>query len=324
LEYKDYYKILEVDRGADKAAIQKAYKKLARKYHPDVSKVKGAEDRFKDLSEAYDVLKDPKKRKQYDQFGSHWQQAAQSGHPSAEDVFSQFRSSAGGGGPSGFSTNFQSEGGFSDFFNMLFNERRGQKSGARPGRRHTFQSKGDDQEVELAIPLEDAYRGATRKITLKMTDHVGGRPQQTTKNFEVMIPAGVTTGAKIRLSGQGSPGVGGGSAGDIFLVIKIQEDPTYSVDGSELTLVVGITPWEAALGGKVQVPTLEGPINLKIPPGTQTDQRFRVRGRGLNARDGGRADQFVRVRIQVPKTLTDEERTLFERLQEVSRFDPRG
>lgn len=329
VRYIDYYKTLGVDRNASSEDIQKAYRKLARKYHPDVSKVRNAEEKFKELNEAYEVLKDPKTRKQYDALGANWK-AGQDFTP-PEGFSTHFDFGGGGGRPFGNFSEAFSSGGFSDFFNTLFGggQGSGQRGGFSPFENsnsgpRSWGRKGEDHEAEIGLTLEEAYNGGAKKISLSVTGTDAlGQPSIKTRSFEVRIPPGVTNGAKIRLTGQGGSGSGGGAAGDLYLVVKILPHSIYRVEGAEITVDVPLTPWEAALGAKVKVPTLEGSIQLTIPPGTQGVQRFRIRGKGL-MRGGSRADQYARVVIQIPKSLTPEEARLFEKLREVSRFNPRN
>jgi curved DNA-binding protein len=329
LEYKDYYETLGVSRGAGKDEIQKAYRKLARKYHPDVSKVEDAETRFKEINEAYEVLKDPEKRKKYDQFGSAWKQARQSGSPPPgwEGIpfdFSQFTGQAGAGGPGG---GFHFEGGgpgfggsgFSDFFEMLFGGAGGGAGAGFGGRRgrHQAARKGADQETTITLTLEEAARGGKREIAL--TDGSG-----QTKTLSVKIPPGVKPGGKIRLSGQGAAGAGGGPAGDLYLRVDLVPHPTLRLQGTDLHTTVPIAPWEAALGGQATVPTLNGTETIKIPAGTSSGRRVRLRGKGFPRKKDGSGDLYAEFRIVVPDEPSDEERALYEQLKEASDFEPRA
>jgi curved DNA-binding protein len=340
VEFKDYYKTLGVERGASKDEIQKAYRKLARKYHPDVSKEENAEDRFKEISEAYEVLKDEDKRQKYDQFGSAWKQARRTGE--TPPGFEGFRFDFGQGG--GTRGGFRFEGdpsafggmggmggsGFSDFFEALFGGPGGGPGGARGfggprgaggfGARsgHAAAAKGADQEAPIRLGLEEAARGGKREITLQ-DPTTGG-----SKNLSVTIPPGVKPGSKIRLQGQGAPGMGGGPAGDLFLKVELAPDPRFELDGQDLRTVVPIAPWEAALGGRADVPTLNGPVTVKVPAGTSSGRRIRLKGKGFPRRAGEAGDLFAELRIVVPEEVSDEERELYEKLAEVSTFEPRG
>ncbi len=309
MEFKDYYKILGVSRDAGQDEIKRAYRKLARKYHPDVSKEKNAEEKFKEVNEAYEVLKDPEKRRAYDQFGSQWQQGGQGFQPPPgwEEQFG-FKGGAQAGG--GF-------GDFSEFFEALF-------GGGRPhGRRGGFRMRGEDLHASVHIDLEDAYRGTTQTLTLNVpeADPASGRLVDKHKRLQVKIPKGIQEGQKIRLAGQGAPGMGGGPAGDLYLEIHFKPHRWFRVEGRDLYLDLPITPWEAALGAKVPVPTLEGRVELKIPPGAQTDKKLRLKGKGLPGRPAG--DQYVILKIHTPPADTAEKKRLYEEMAKVMPMNPR-
>jgi curved DNA-binding protein len=319
--FQDYYQTLGVNRAASQDEIRRAYRKLARKYHPDVNKAEDAEDKFKQVNEAHEVLKDPEKRKLYDQLGADWKAGQEFRPPPGwENVRFEF-----GGRPG--AEEFDLGGGFSDFFEMLFGGRRATSRGGSAGGRGaqaTWSMAGQDHEAEITVRLEDSYYGATRTITLQgqeMDDQGRLRPRSHT--YEVRIPAGVTDGSRIRLAGKGGPGIGGGPSGDLFLKVRIEPHPRFRVDGHDLQVEVPVTPWEAALGATVEVPVVEGTANLKIPPGIQSGQKLRLRGKGLPRRDDGRGDLLAVVKIVVPKTLTERERELFAEMAKVSGFNPR-
>ena len=293
MQFKDYYETLGVSRAASQDDIKRAYRRLARKYHPDVSKEANAESRFKEIGEAYEVLKDPEKRKAYDRFGKDWKHGQEFRPPPGWEQ--QFNS--GGGGFSGAS-------GFSDFFETLFG--RGDFHGARGPMR----AKGDDQGVRIEIPLEDAYRGATRNITLR------GRM------LSVRIPKGVTEGQRIRLGGQGGAGAGGGPAGDLYLTVTYTAHPLFRAEGRDVHLKLPVAPWEAALGATVAVPTLGGKVDLKIPRGSRSDRTLRLKGRGLPGRPNG--DQYVALEIVAPPADTPEAESLYRKMAESMDFDPRA
>lgn len=301
MEYQDYYKTLGVTRDATAEEIKKAYRKLARKYHPDVAQGDEAEAQFKRVTEAYEVLGEEDKRQRYDSFGANWKNGQDFRPPQGFEGF-------GGGGAEGF-------GGFSDFFEMFF----GRDVGGRAGHGGGFQSrsaKGQDVEANLHITLEEAYHGAKKSISLQSTSGV--------KKYDVKIPSGAKQGSRIRLGGQGGQGAGRGAAGDLFLRIDISPHPVYERrDGHDLEVELLVTPWEAALGAKVKVPTLDGPATLNLVPGTQSGNALRLRGKGLPQGKGEKGDLFARVRIVVPKELSKAERKLFEELQSKSKFDPR-
>ncbi|MDX6668720.1 MAG: curved DNA-binding protein [Solirubrobacteraceae bacterium] len=308
--FRDYYEALGVPRDASEEDIRSAYRKLARKYHPDVNKEPGAEDRFKEISEAYEVLRDKEKRERYDRFGQNWK-AGQD--VSGESGFSGF------GGQQGFRDVRVDFGGadfggadFSDFFEGLFGAA-GRRGGRAGGGANGFARRGADQEAVLELTLEEAARGGSRKITLG-----DGR------DYDVKIPPGVRDGQRIRLAGEGGGGGGQGPSGDLFLRVRIKPHPRFRVEDRDLYVDLPITPWEAALGATVEVPTLSGTAKLKVPPGSSSGRKLRLRGQGMPGPRGGHGDLYAVLKIEVPKKLTDEERELFERLADVSKFSPRA
>lgn len=304
MEYKDYYQIMGVERDADADTIKRAYRKLARKYHPDVSKETDAEDKFKEVQEAYEVLKDADKRQAYDQMGRNWQ-AGQDFRPPPgwENQRREWHFSS--GDPGGRH--------YSDFFDSLFGGGRGQAGGFR----------GQDQHARLRIRLEDAYHGATRNITLNVPEiDEQGRVRQQQRDLKVRIPAGVLSGQSIRLKGQGASGLGNGSSGDLLLEIEYEPHTKFQPDGRDIYLDLPITPWEAALGAKVPVSTLGGTVNLNIPAGAQTDKQLRLKGRGLPGKPTG--DQIVRLKIMTPPADSERDRTLYQQMHEQMAFDPRA
>jgi len=326
VKFRDYYEVLGVNREATEDQIRQAYRKLARKYHPDVNpNDKTAEDKFKEINEAYEVLSDKEKRSKYDRLGANWKNGADfTPPPGWEQVdFSQgFPAEEAGGGI------------FSDFFDMLFGNRAGEQRTRRSMR-------GGDVESEMAISLEDAHKGGIHKITLqqmrvcpicKGTGTVnngicprcrgrGEIPQQ--KTIDVKISPGAREGSVIKLKGQGQPGQGGAPAGDLYVKLNIRPHPTFTVSGDDITVEAPIAPWEAVLGAKIEVPTIEGKAEMKVPANSQGGQRLRLRGQGLNKRGGGRGDQYVKLRIVVPTHPTEREKQLFQQLSEASRFNPR-
>ena len=321
VEYKDYYKILGVARSASQDEISKAFKKLARKYHPDLNPGdNAAEGKFKEAGEAYEVLKDPEKRKLYDTLGPNWQQGQNFQPPPG---FENMRFNFGGpGGGQGFEG-----GGFSDFFETLF----GGAGGARAGFGGGFGGggysprprRGQDAEVSYEIQLEDAFRGGPQTISLQEQVHgPDGRPTLQTKTLNVNIPPGIKDGQRIRLAGQGSPGLGGGDAGDLYLKIKLAHNARFKVKDDNVVYDLHLAPWEAVLGTTVRVPTLDGAVEMKIPAGISSGSKLRVRGKGMGPA-GKRGDQMVRIMIQSPKELTDDERKLWEELAKSSKFAPR-
>jgi curved DNA-binding protein len=315
--FRDYYEVLGVPRGASAEDIRRAYRKLAREFHPDVNKDPAAEDRFKEVSEAYEVLRDPEKRERYDRLGANWRAGQDvSGSPG----FEGFRPGPGGfstgddGGFGGFGDSRVEFGdtGFSDFFEGLFGNRtrtRARAGGGFDG----FSMRGGDQEATLELSLEEAGRGGRRRISLG-----AGR------DYEVNIPAGVVDGQRIRLAGEGGRGAGGGQPGDLFLRVRLKPHPRFRVEGRDLYVDVRVAPWEAALGASVEVPTLTGNTNVKMPAGSSSDRKLRLKGKGLPSPSGKPGDLYAIVKIAVPKKPTEQERRLFEQLAEISSFDPRA
>jgi len=327
VKFQDYYSTLGVERTASQEEIRKAYRKLARKYHPDINKEPDAEENFKRVTEAYEVLEDPEKRKKYDTLGAGWREGQDFTPPPGWE-----------GGPFGFRQRsgraadferggFRGAGGFSDFFEALFGGRFGgfaAEAGTAGAETNGWSARGPDREAEITISLEEAYRGATKMLALQtLAFGPEGQALPQTKNVEVKIPAGVTEGTHVRLAGQGGPGVGGGPAGDLFLRVRIAPHPVFRLDGPDLQTTLEVTPWEAALGAKVEVPTLDGPVKMTLPPGTQGGQRLRLRGKGMSAGGTGRGSLYVVIQVTVPKVLTAKERELFEQLQRNSTFNPR-
>ena len=297
--FKDYYEVLGVTRDASADEIRRAYRKLARQYHPDINHEGDAEDRFKEVGEAYEVLSDPEKRQRYDRLGD--QQRAGADGPDVADFEDLF-------GGAGFGSDVRvefGEGGYSDFFERWF----GQGAGAADG----GPLRGRDREAVLDLSLEESLEGGRRRLSL---DGEG--------SFEVEIPAGVREGQRIRIAGKGAAGRGGGPAGDLYLLVHLRPHPRFRREGDDLQVDLRVTPSEAALGATVPVPTLSGTAQVRVPAGSSSGRRLRLRGRGLPARDGGRGNLYATVQVAVPKELSDEERDLFEKLAAVSEFDPRG
>lgn len=339
VKFQDYYETLGVERDATQEEISKAYRKLARKYHPDVNKDPGAEDKFKELNEAHEVLGDSEKRKRYDALGANWQNGQDFVPPDGwEEMFAGFGDMGGGGGRGGrtfrFSTGagpqgFSSGAGFSDFFNSLFGDLNfgGAPGGGRTGFTSAGMSRarsGRSHEAEIVVTLEDVYRSATKTISFEVTEiNAAGVPERTTKSYQVKIPPGITDGKTIRLAGQGGKGSNGGPAGDLLLKIRFAPHPHFKADGLTLSTNLKLSPWEAALGEKVRVPTLDGAVTLSVPPGTQSGQTLRIKGKGLPKKDGSKDNLLVVARIVVPKELSEKERELFTALKEHSSFDPR-
>lgn len=321
VQFKDYYETLGVERKASQEEIRKCYRKLARKYHPDVNKNPGAENKFKEAAEAYEVLGDAEKRKKYDELGANWKQGQEFRPPPGwENAHFEFQGRPEAMG--GFSQ--EDLGGFSDFFESLFGGAGGGGEfhasnfggmGGRMGRKR----RGEDHEADVKISLEDAYHGAKKNISLQTAEvDQQGRVQRRTRTYDVKIPAGTTAGSKIRLAGQGGEGIGDGSAGDLYLRATIEPHDVFRINGHDLEVDLKVTPWEAALGAKVTVPTLDGNASITIPSGTQSGKKIRLRGKGLRG-----ADLYAIVKIMVPDELTQKEKELFTELSRNSKFTPR-
>jgi len=338
---KDYYAVLGVQRGASDDEIKKAYRKLARKFHPDLNPGdKTSEEQFKQIQAAYDVLSNAEDRKLYDQYGENWR-AVKAGAGAPPPGWEQ-RAQQSTRGPRAGGVDFGDfdfgrfntggQGGF-DIFEEMFGGARGR--GPRRGR-------GRDVEAELELSLEEANRGGRRTLQMqaaeicptcggtglvgdKVCETCGGDGQVLRpKTIEVNIPAGMRDGSTIRLAGQGGSGTNGSEPGDLYLHIRLRPHPVFTVKGDDLELELPIAPWEAVLGAGIEVPTIDGKVELKVPAGAKAGQRLRLRGQGLNKRKGGRGDEFVRLKVVVPKDVSTEERSLYEELKRVSRFNPRS
>ncbi len=307
MKYKDYYSTLGVERAANDADIKKAYRKLARKYHPDVSKEPDAEAKFKEIAEAYQTLKDTEKRAAYDQLGRH--RPGQDFQP-PPDWQRQFNE-----GQSAFD-----ESDLADLFASLRDSRAGGRGD--PGR---FPMPGQDYEVAVHITLEDAYRGSEVELDLAMPEYdENGVVHRKPHAFKARIPKGATDGQRLRVPGKGGKGFNGGRDGDLYLNIVLHAHPLFRVSGHDLYVDLPLTPWEAVLGASVEVPTPSGPVRLKVPPGTHPGQHLRLTKRGLPKPRGGQGDLFAIVQIAVPSIVSDEERALFRQLADASTFNPRG
>lgn len=330
MKYLDYYAVLGVARDASASDIKKAFRKLARQYHPDVNKSPGAEARFKEINEANEVLSDPEKRKRYDALGRNWKTGQDFTPPPGWGGF-EGASSGPGGMPFDFG-GAQGGGDFSDFFSSLFGDLGGAGRSAR-GRRggnpfagfdgfgggpEAFTPRGQDFEANLSLSLEELFSREPKSLTLQMPS---GQPDGTvarqSKTFQVRIPPGATDGTRIRLSGQGEGG------GNLYLNLRVAPHPIFQLHGNDLDQTVPLAPWEAVLGAKIRIPTLEGPATLTIPPGTQGGARLRLAGKGLPDKHGARGDIFVNLRIAVPDHPTAKEKALFEQLAKESSFQPR-
>jgi curved DNA-binding protein len=317
VQYKDYYQTLGVPRTATADELKKAFRKLAREFHPDVAKdKKRAEEKFKEINEAYEVLSDPAKRSKYDELGENWKSGADFRSPPSRAPYPGQRPgrSPGPGGDS----EFEFDGaGFSSFFEQMFGSRYGQPGGfAQPGEES---ERGQDIEGDIMVTLEEAMNGSIRDVSVR---HRVGRSIKT-ETHHVKIPAGVTEGQKLRVAGRGEAGTSGGSAGDLYLRVRLARHPDFEVDGHNLIHEVELAPWEAVMGAEIQVPTLTGRVKIKIAAGTQSGQKLRVRGRGLPQRDGPAGDLIVVTRLALPDKLSDSEKKLWEQLALESKFNPR-
>jgi len=322
VRYKDYYETLGVSRTASDADIKKAFRKLAREFHPDVAKdKKKAEEKFKEINEAYEVLSDPTKRKRYDELGANWKSGAEFRPPPGWESFAGGRGFR-GAGPGGQEHEFHFDGtGFSDFFEQLFGSmnRGGMRGGGFAGQPgfegEDFASRGRDIEGDIMVTLEEAMRGSVRAVSVQHNSRK--------ETYQVKIPPGVTEGQRLRIAGRGEAGTGGASAGDLFLRVRLAKHPEFQVEDHNLVYEAEVAPWEAVLGANISVPTIDGRVNIKIPPSTQNGQKLRVRGRGLPLRTGGNGDLIVVARVEVPTNVTESERKLWEQLAKESAFRPR-
>jgi curved DNA-binding protein len=327
MEYRDYYKILGLARTATADEIKKVYRRLARKFHPDVSKEKDAESKFKEVQEAYEVLKDPEKRAAYDQLGSEWKSGQTFRPPPDWGSGFEFR-----GGPrqgrsrtqgGARAEEFEEAEGFSDFFSSLFGGRGFAGGGGSPFGGAGASRAARDHHARVDIDLDEAFHGTTRTLELKRPDlKADGTLDLKTHTVRVTIPAGVTDGQLIRLAGQGEQATGGGRPGDLYLEVHIRPHRLFQLDGRDVTLTLPITPWEAALGATVTVPTLGGGVEMRIPPNSQSGQKLRLRGRGLPGQPPG--EQYIQLKVVGPPANSPEARAVYEEMkQKFSDFDPR-
>jgi curved DNA-binding protein len=318
VEFKDYYKILGVSKNATAAQIKKEYRKMARKYHPDVNSASDSEQKFKEVGEAYDVLKDPEKRKAYDQYGSDWK-AGKEQQQYRQQYQQQQQPGAGFGTGGGFDFGggFEDAGQYSDFFESLFGG--GRQRGRSTGQ--SFRQKGEDVNASITIPLKDAFEGSTRKISFE-TPAVSPDGQLTNKivNLNVKIPKGIKNGQKIRLKGKGNPGQNGGAAGDMYIKVEFEKHRLFKVEGADIYISLPLAPWEAALGASVNIPAPAGNIKLKIPAGSAQGKKLRLKGKGIPAKIPG--DMFVVINIVLPPADNSEAKKVYEEMKNLN-FNPR-
>jgi curved DNA-binding protein len=346
VRYKDYYEALGVARTASDSEIKKAFRKLAREYHPDVAKnKKQAEEKFKEINEAYEVLSDPAKRKKYDELGPGWQSGAEFRPPPGwQSPGGSRRGGFAGRGRPDMDSDFRFGGtGFSDFFEQVFGARgRSGGFGGPAMEEEDFAERGRDIEGDILVTLDEVMHGSVRPVSVRRAapcDACGGTGRRgrqicgdcsgtgqaaRTETHQVKIPAGVAEGQRLRISGRGEAGSGGGEAGDLYLRVRLARHPDFEVEGHNLIYELDLAPWEAVLGASISVPTLSGHVNIRIPPGTQSGQKLRVRGRGLPERGGAQGDLIVTTRIQVPEAVEVSEKKLWEQLAKESAFRPRA
>ncbi|MGH8508104.1 MAG: DnaJ C-terminal domain-containing protein [Gammaproteobacteria bacterium] len=309
MEFKDYYQTLGVARSAAEGEIKRAYRKLARKYHPDVSKERDASERMKEINEAYEVLHDPEKRAAYDQVGAGWQPGQDFHPPPGWDAGFEFRGSPDGAGLGGD---------FSDFFASLF----GGVSGVGHGTRHGAGFHGEDHHAKVLIDIEDAFLGATRAVALRVPEiDAEGRLAVRERTLNVQIPKGIREGQLIRLAGQGSAGVKGGKAGDLYIEVGFKPHAYYRVDGRDLYVNLPVAPWEAALGATVRAPTPGGTVEVKIPPHSQGGRKLRLRGRGIPGAPPG--DLYLVLEVVLPVPETERAKEVYRTLARELAFNPR-
>jgi DnaJ-class molecular chaperone len=308
VKFQDYYEILGVPRNASETDIKKSYRKLARKYHPDFNpNNKQAEEKFKQTQEAYEVLSDAEKRKKYDQLGANWKSGAEFTPPPNWEGFDINEILRGAGARTGAGGRSRGQagggvGGFSDFFETLF--------GGMAGGGGFGHAPAAEAEAEMSLPLQDMHRGTSRRLSVRIDN--------TQRSIEVRIPPGARDDSRIRVPG------GGLNGGDLFVRLKMEPNDKFTVKGDDTETEVAVSPWEAALGTTIEVPTLDGSAEIRVPPGMGSGQKLRLKGQGLNIRGGGRGDHFVKLKIIVPKKLTEEEKKLFQQLADISRFNPRN
>jgi curved DNA-binding protein len=313
MKFKDYYQTLGVSREATAEELKKAFRKLARKYHPDVSRERDAEARMKEVNEAYAVLSDPEKRAAYDQLGQGYQPGQEFRPPPGWDAGFEF---------SGHGFSPREAGDFSDFFAELFGGMGGARGFQRGARQSHFHARGEDHHAKVLLDVEDAFAGATRQISLRLPRlDPAGRVALDTRTLQVKIPRGVRAGQIIRLAGQGAAGVGGGAAGDLLLEVQFRPHPRYRMDGRDLHLTLPVAPWEAALGAVVPVTLPDGTVKVRIPEGAQSGRQLRVRGKGIPGTPPG--DLLLELRVVLPPADNPRAKALYESMARELAFNPR-
>jgi curved DNA-binding protein len=309
MKYRDYYEILGLERGASQEDIKRSYRKLARKYHPDVSKHADAEDRFKELGEAYEVLKDPEKRAAYDRMGDNWRDGQDFQPPPNWDEGFEFRGS-------GEQADAQAD--FHEFFESMFGGARGTHSRHRP-----FNARGEDHHAKVLIDLEDTYRGAQRAISLQVpVVDAQGHVRLESRTLDVSIPKGIRAGQHLRLAGQGGSGAAPGTAGDLYLEIGFRDHPRFRVDGRDVSIELPVAPWEAALGAQIAVPTPDGSVEMAVPQGSANGRRLRLRGKGIPANPPG--DLYVILNVVLPPADSEPAKAAYDTMRRAFNFDPRA
>ncbi len=310
MEFRDYYTVLGIERTATQDEAKRAYRKLARRYHPDVNKDAGAEEKFKEVSEAYEVIGDPEKRAAYDQLGKNWKQGEDFQPPPDWDAGFEFSGASPGSAHDR-----------SDFFESVFAGMHQREQGWRSGA--DFHSRGEDHHARILVDLRDVFEGATRMISLRIPEvDEAGRLFLRDRTLNVKIPKGVTEGQNIRLKGQGSAGVGRLPAGDLYLEVSFKPDPLYRVSGRDLYLDLPVAPWEAALGANIKTPTPAGPVMLKIPSGSFQGRELRIKGRGIPASEPG--DLYAVLKVVLPPADSDQAKKAYEDMTRDLSFDPRS
>lgn len=321
MKFRDYYEVMGVARDATQDVIKRAYRKLARKYHPDVSKESDAEERFKEVGEAYEVLKDTEKRAAYDQLGANWKAGQDFRPPPNWNEGFEFRGSGAQGGPDRAHTDGGFDGAqFSDFFENLFAQ---QQARGRSAHRKNSNSRGEDRHARIAIDVHDSFTGAKRPITLHAPEVTpDGHVVTKDVTLNISIPKGIRSGQKIRLAGQGGPGMGNAKAGDLFLEVEFSPDKRYRTDGADVYFTLPVTPWEAALGATITVPIPSGDISLKIPPNSAQGNKLRLKGKGLPGQSPG--DLYVLLEVQLPRADSEADKIMYQKMAEEMAFDPRS